>query len=75
MSGTWGEWRFATSKLDVLQLSKSSTRAIGHVDRSPSHAATSNSLLQQRASPFDLPPPTRPPSKLDLEPFEVHSKG
>ena len=43
MSGTWGEWRFATSKLDVLQLSKSSKRAMGRVDRAPSHAATSNS--------------------------------
>ena len=27
MSGTWGEWRFATSKLDVLQLSKINKRA------------------------------------------------
>ena len=30
---------------DVLQLSKSGKRAIGRVDRAPSHAATSNSLL------------------------------
>ena len=26
-------------------------------------------------SVFDLPPGTSPPSKLDLGPFEVHSKG
>ncbi len=30
---------------DVLQLSKSSKRATGWVDQTPSHAATSNSLL------------------------------
>ena len=30
---------------DVLQLSKSSKRAIGRVGRAPSHAATSNTLL------------------------------
>ena len=30
---------------DVLQLLKSGQRTIGRVDRAPSHAATSNSLL------------------------------
>ena len=30
---------------DVLQLSKISKRATGWVDQTPSHAATSNSLL------------------------------
>ena len=30
---------------DVLQLSKSGQRTLGRVDRAPSHAATSNSLL------------------------------
>ena len=33
------------SEKDVLQLSKSGQRMIGQVDRAPSHAATSNSLL------------------------------
>lgn len=36
-------WRRAT--MDVLQLSKSSQRTMGRVDRAPSHAATSNSVL------------------------------
>ena len=35
----------APFELDVLQLSKSIKRAIGRVDRAPSHTTTSNSLL------------------------------
>ena len=33
------------------------------------------SYFATRESTFDLPPRTSPPSKLDSEPFEVHSKG
>ncbi len=34
-----------TNETDVLQLSKSGQRTLGRVDRAPSHAATTNSLL------------------------------
>ena len=46
---------------------------MGWVDQAPSHATTSNSLLWQRASPFDLPHQrAHPLSKLGPGPFEIH---